>query len=67
MKKTFFILSLILIGIMVLIGPDETQIYENSAIIADIPSYHTCIDSTHAECDGKCECDGLGCNKSLNP
>lgn len=24
---------------------------------------HVCIDNTHATCDGKCECDGLGCDK----
>jgi len=24
---------------------------------------HVCVDSTHAECDGGCECDGLGCGK----
>ena len=23
---------------------------------------HVCIDNTHATFDGKCECDGLGCN-----
>jgi hypothetical protein len=22
---------------------------------------HTCYDSTHATCDGWCECDGVGC------
>lgn len=22
---------------------------------------HKCIDSTHNECDGKCECDGMEC------
>lgn len=25
-------------------------------------SKHVCIDSTHATCDGECECDGLGCD-----
>lgn len=24
---------------------------------------HICVDSTHNACDGRCECDGLGCGK----
>jgi hypothetical protein len=28
-------------------------------------TYHKCIDLTHATCDGKCECDGLGCRESI--
>jgi hypothetical protein len=24
--------------------------------------HHVCIDSTHIDCDGLCECDGLNCN-----
>ena len=30
------------------------------------PTYlpHRCIDYTHQECDGACECDGLGCSRA---
>lgn len=24
---------------------------------------HICADSTHNDCDGRCDCDGLGCGK----
>lgn len=23
--------------------------------------HHECIDTTHATCDGECECDGMDC------
>jgi len=27
---------------------------------------HRCIDITHQECDGNCECDGMGCVTAVN-
>jgi hypothetical protein len=27
---------------------------------------HTCVDNSHHDCDGMCECDGLGCSTATN-
>lgn len=47
-------LSIIVIGFMIGFGLG----YADKPVV--IP--HKCIDKTHKLCDGKCECDGLGCN-----
>lgn len=59
MKKAI-IISLLIVSILALDNisdnPDKPVFKEDK---------HVCIDSTHILCDGKCECDGLGCNQSV--
>lgn len=31
-------------------------------IITKVTNIHTCIDLSHNNCDGICECDGMECN-----
>jgi hypothetical protein len=31
---------------------------------ADSSCRHICPDPTHQECDGQCECDGMGCHET---
>jgi hypothetical protein len=39
-------------------------VYLSDRAAVSIP--HTCSDSSHHDCDGMCECDGLGCNTATN-
>lgn len=61
--------NLIIAGILAVVGlclagtgPDM----EHPVVIDKEVYEHTCIDSTHVECDGACECDGLGCEYNKN-
>lgn len=38
----------------------------NAALPIGANTKHTCIDNTHEQCDGLCECDGMNCAYSLN-
>lgn len=36
--------------------------WNNDTLMLEFYYPHKCIDSTHKDCDGKCECDGLDCH-----
>lgn len=47
----------------------QKELYVKSAtsqplpdMMAIDPRVHTCVDPDHTSCDGKCSCDGLGCD-----
>ena len=64
MIKIKIISLVILLGIIVLItnNTDTRLEYSQAPELDKIESVHICIDTNHISCDGKCECDGLGCN-----
>lgn len=57
-KQTLNLIALLAISILMLCIPAGNPDEPNNL------KPHQCIDSTHATCDGNCECDGLGCNYS---
>lgn len=44
----------------------EVMSISNGIITLGFHNTHTCIDPTHAKCDGQCECDGLACATATN-
>jgi hypothetical protein len=56
MKKSIAIALIAAASIAILIA-----LSLSSCAATDAHKAHTCIDATHAACDGYCECDGLGC------
>jgi hypothetical protein len=60
-KETLHTILLIAALLLILIfGDADPDIRQHPEI-----KPHTCIDKTHENCDGKCECDGLQCGNTL--
>jgi hypothetical protein len=74
MKITAFVLSIIFViaisywfGSAITRNRIETKKHNElvrairTYVESDDSTHHTCIDSTHARCDGECVCDGMEC------
>lgn len=55
MNKLWMTMSILIVIILIL-----TTINIPGCAATRVPT-HKCIDSTHKECDGQCECDGFEC------
>lgn len=65
-KDYSLLLLLVILAIAVLASSCNPNPNYNPYIPVGPGTYHVCLDSTHAECDGHCECDGLGCDYADN-
>lgn len=61
MKKLFLIAFIFILGWLSSTEFEDMKQDQDKGILTPKNAPHVCTDSTHFECDGLCECDGVEC------
>jgi len=66
MNKLFLIAFIFILGWLSSTEFEDMKQDQDKGNTSHKNASHVCADSTHFECDGLCECDGMECSDFLN-